>query len=38
MEELEAAIIFAPAAELVPAALRVVAKGGVVVCDGDLHE
>jgi len=33
-EELEAAIIFAPAGELVPAALRAVAKGGVVVCAG----
>ena len=33
-EELAAAIIFAPAGELVPAALRAVAKGGVVVCAG----
>jgi alcohol dehydrogenase, propanol-preferring len=33
-EPLDAAIIFAPAGELVPAALRVVAKGGVVVCGG----
>jgi propanol-preferring alcohol dehydrogenase len=33
-EELEAAIIFAPAGELVPAALRAVAKGGDVVCAG----
>ena len=33
-EELGAAIIFAPAGELVPAALRAVAKGGVVVCGG----
>ncbi|HEY6067608.1 MAG TPA: zinc-dependent alcohol dehydrogenase family protein [Gaiellaceae bacterium] len=33
-EELDAAIIFAPAGELVPAALRVLAKGGVVVCAG----
>lgn len=33
-EELDAAIIFAPAGELVPAALRVVRKGGVVVCGG----
>ena len=33
-EELEAAIIFAPAGELVPAALRAVAKGGSVVCAG----
>jgi propanol-preferring alcohol dehydrogenase len=33
-EELDAAIIFAPAGELVPAALRAVAKGGSVVCAG----
>lgn len=33
-EELDAAIIFAPAGALVPAALRAVAKGGVVVCGG----
>jgi alcohol dehydrogenase, propanol-preferring len=33
-ELLEAAIVFAPAGELVPAALRAVAKGGVVVCGG----
>src|SRR5881275_1917989 len=33
-EELDAAIIFAPAGELVPAALQVVAKGGTVVCAG----
>ena len=33
-EELDAAIIFAPAGELVPAALRVVARGGTVVCAG----
>lgn len=33
-EELDAAIIFAPAGGLVPQALRVVAKGGVVVCAG----
>src|SRR5207249_792566 len=33
-EELDAAIIFAPVGELVPAALRAVAKGGVVVCAG----
>src|ERR671923_863492 len=33
-EELDAAIIFAPAGELVPAALRATAKGGVVVCAG----
>ena len=33
-DELDAAILFAPAGELVPAALRVLAKGGVVVCAG----
>jgi alcohol dehydrogenase, propanol-preferring len=33
-EELDAALIFAPAGELIPAALRAVAKGGVVVCGG----
>ena len=33
-EELDAAIIFAPVGALVPAALRAVAKGGVVVCGG----
>src|SRR5262249_24703283 len=33
-EELDAAIIFAPAGELVPAALRAVAKGGSVVYAG----
>jgi propanol-preferring alcohol dehydrogenase len=33
-EELDAAIIFAPAGELVPAALASVAKGGIVVCAG----
>jgi len=33
-EELDAALLFAPAGELVPAALRAVAKGGVVVCGG----
>jgi len=33
-EELDAAIIFAPAGELVPAALAVTAKGGTVVCAG----
>jgi propanol-preferring alcohol dehydrogenase len=33
-EELDAAIIFAPVGELVPSALRAVAKGGVVVCGG----
>ena len=32
--ELDAAIIFAPAGELVPAALRAVRKGGTVVCGG----
>ncbi len=33
-EELDAAIVFAPAGELVPAALRATARGGVVVCAG----
>jgi propanol-preferring alcohol dehydrogenase len=33
-EELDGAIIFAPAGELVPAALRSVAKGATVVCGG----
>ncbi len=33
-EELDAAILFAPAGELVPAALSAVAKGGTVVCAG----
>jgi propanol-preferring alcohol dehydrogenase len=33
-EELDAAIIFAPVGELVPAALRAVGPGGVVVCAG----
>jgi alcohol dehydrogenase, propanol-preferring len=33
-EELDGAILFAPAGELVPTALRVLAKGGVVVCAG----
>ena len=33
-EELDAALIFAPAGELVPPALRAVAKGGTVVCAG----
>jgi propanol-preferring alcohol dehydrogenase len=33
-EELDAAIIFAPAGELVPAALRALARGGTVVCAG----
>jgi propanol-preferring alcohol dehydrogenase len=32
--ELDAAIIFAPTGELVPAALAAVVKGGVVVCAG----
>jgi propanol-preferring alcohol dehydrogenase len=33
-EKLDAAIIFAPVGELVPAALHAVRKGGVVVCAG----
>ena len=33
-EELDAAIIFAPAGELVPLALAALARGGVVVCAG----
>jgi propanol-preferring alcohol dehydrogenase len=33
-EELDAALIFAPVGELVPAALRATAKGGTVVCGG----
>jgi alcohol dehydrogenase, propanol-preferring len=33
-EPLDAAIIFAPVGKLVPAALRAVVKGGVVVCAG----
>jgi propanol-preferring alcohol dehydrogenase len=33
-KELDAAIIFAPAGKLVPAALRAIAKGGTVVCAG----
>jgi propanol-preferring alcohol dehydrogenase len=33
-EELDGAIVFAPAGELVPAALRSVAKGATVVCGG----
>jgi propanol-preferring alcohol dehydrogenase len=33
-EELDAAIIFAPAGTLVPLALRAVARGGTVVCAG----
>ena len=33
-EELDAAIVFAPVGDLVPAALAAVAKGGTVVCAG----
>ena len=33
-EELDAAVIFAPAGDLVPAALRAMRKGGAVVCGG----
>ena len=33
-EQLDAAILFAPTGELVPAALRAVARGGTVVCAG----
>lgn len=33
-QKLDAAIIFAPAGELIPQALRVVDKGGIVVCGG----
>ncbi len=33
-DELDAAIIFAPAGALVPAALRATAKGGTIVCAG----
>jgi len=33
-EELDAALVFAPVGELVPSALRAVAKGGSVVCGG----
>lgn len=33
-EELDAAIIFAPVGALVPAALKAICKGGVVVCGG----
>jgi propanol-preferring alcohol dehydrogenase len=33
-EELDAAILFAPVGALVPAALRAVARGGLVVCAG----
>ncbi len=35
-EELDAAIVFAPAGELVPQALRAIAPGGTVVC-GEIH-
>ena len=34
LEELDAAILFAPVGALVPAALRAVRKGGTVVCGG----
>ena len=33
-DELDAAIIFAPVGSLIPAALRAVRKGGVVICGG----
>jgi len=33
-EPLDAALIFAPAGELIPAALRATAPGGMVVCGG----
>jgi propanol-preferring alcohol dehydrogenase len=33
-EELDAAIVFAPVGALVPAALRALSRGGVVVCAG----
>jgi len=33
-EKLDAAIIYAPIGPLVPAALRVLAKGGIIVCGG----
>jgi len=33
-EPLDAALVFAPAGELVPAALKAVGRGGVVVCGG----
>jgi propanol-preferring alcohol dehydrogenase len=33
-EKLDAAIIFAPLGELVPVALRALAKGGIIVCGG----
>lgn len=33
-EELDAAIIFAPAGSLIPAALKMVARGGTVICAG----
>ena len=36
--DLDAAIIFAPAGELVPAALAALAPGGTVVCAGHPHE
>ena len=40
-EELDAALIFAPVGELIPPALRALAKGGTVVCGGihmsDIH-
>jgi propanol-preferring alcohol dehydrogenase len=32
--ELDAAIIFAPAGELVPSALKTIRRGGIVVCGG----
>jgi len=35
-DELDSAIIFAPAGSLVPAALKAVSKGGTVVCAGDI--
>ena len=33
-EQLDAVIVFAPAGELVPLALRALGKGGIVVCGG----
>jgi propanol-preferring alcohol dehydrogenase len=33
-EQLDAAIIFAPAGELVPLALKAVGKGGTIICGG----
>jgi alcohol dehydrogenase, propanol-preferring len=33
-EELDAAILFAPVGSLIPAALKVVSRGGIVVCAG----